>query len=357
MKFRNYLKDRFLYIIIYFISISVVISVMMLDLIIRKEPINIWNIVYSLILSSIFLGIIISIDYIKKKKFYSSIDYEIWENENLQYIFNIPDNINREYDFLKEVLIKNYLTYISILEKYRHTSKMQIDFNNRWIHEMKTPISVIKLMLENEKDKIIDENTRASYESIEEEIEKLSHGLEMALHTLRISDFELDLKIDEISLLEILRAAINENKSTFIVNSIYPKVDAEEDIIVKSDKKWIKFVVGQILSNGIKYSKVKEMENKDIIFKLYKKDKDVVLSIIDKGVGIPKADLDRVFDPFFTGKNGRKYLESTGMGLYLSKDICNRLGHGLDVKSTEGKGTMVSIIFYREKSIYNLENR
>ena len=100
MKFRNYLKDRFLYIIIYFISISVVISVMMLDLIIRKEPINIWNIVYSLILSSIFLGIIISIDYIKKKKFYSSNDYEICENENLQYIFNITDNINREYDFL-----------------------------------------------------------------------------------------------------------------------------------------------------------------------------------------------------------------------------------------------------------------
>ncbi len=357
MRFKDYLKDRFLYILIYFISISIVISIMMLDLIIRKESLNIWNIIYSFILSSIFLGIILSIDYIKKKKFYSSIDYEVWEDENLQYIFNIPDNINREYDFLKEVLIKNYLTYTSILEKYRHKSKMQIDFNNRWIHEMKTPISVIKLMLENEKDKIIDENTRANYESIEEEIEKLSHGLEMALHTLRINDFELDLKVEEISLLEILRTVINENKSAFIVNSMYPKIDAKEDIIVKSDKKWIKFVVGQILSNAIKYSKVKEMENKDIIFKLYRRDRDVVLSIIDKGVGIPKADLDRVFDSFFTGNNGRKYLESTGMGLYLSKEICNRLGHGLDVNSTEGKGTIVRIIFYMEKSIYSLENR
>ncbi|WMM24114.1 sensor histidine kinase [Tissierella sp. MB52-C2] len=356
MNFKDYLKDKLLYIIIYFISIFLVITIMMLDLIIRKERLNISNIIYGFVLSFIALGVIILINYMKKKKFYSPINYSIDKDEHLQYIFNIPDNINNEYKFLREALVRNYTIYIDKLEKYKRNAKTQMDFNNRWIHEMKTPVSVIKLMLENEKDKMIDETTRKSYESIEEEIEKLSHGLEMALHTLRVNEFELDFKVEEVSLLEVIRNVINENRSAFIVNSIFPKILSENDLIVISDKKWIKFVLSQILSNSIKYSKVKESENKDILIKIYKENNDIILSIKDRGVGIASGDLERVFDPFFTGKNGRKYLESTGMGLYLSKDICRRLGHGLDIKSREGEGTTVKVTFYNGKSIYNLEN-
>ncbi|WP_353093078.1 sensor histidine kinase [Tissierella praeacuta] len=354
MKFKDYIKDKLLYIVIYFISIFLVIAVMMLDIIIRKDRLNIANIIYSIILASIGLGVVILLEYIKKKRFYAPINYCLEKDEDLQYIYNIPDNINNEYDFLKQILVRDYNIYINTLEKYKKTTKSQMDFNNIWIHAMKTPVSVIRLMLENEKDKNIDENTRKSYESIEEEIEKLAHGLEMALYTLRINDFGLDFKVEDISLLEIVRTVINENKSTFIVNSIYPKVLSREDIFVKSDKKWVKFVISQIISNAIKYSKVKESENKDIIIKIYKEDDNTIVSIKDSGVGIPKVDLERVFDPFFTGINGRKYLESTGMGLYLSKDICSRLGHGINIDSIEGEETMVSITFYSGKSIYNL---
>lgn len=355
MGFKKYLKDRITYIIIYYLSILLVIFIMMLDLIIRKEPIKISNVFYCLILSSILLGLLIVIDYSKKKKFYEPINYGMEREENLEYIFNIPENISKEHDFLKEVLTRNYLIYMSILEKNQKKFKRQMDFNNRWIHEMKTPVSVIKLMLENEKDKNIEEITRKNYESIEEEIEKLSNGLEMALHTLRINDFELDFKVEEVSLNEIIRTVINENKSTFIVNSIYPKLVAEENVIVKSDKKWVKFIISQLLSNSIKYTKVKENGDKNIILHIYEENGKTILSIRDKGVGIPKGDLDRVFEPFFTGKNGRKYLESTGMGLYLLKDICDKLGHGIKVESIEGKGTTVSITFYKGKSIYNIQ--
>lgn len=130
---------------------------------------------------------------------------------------------------------------------------------------MKTPISVIKLILENERDKNIDETTRKNYESIEEEIEKLSNGLEMALYSLRVKDFEKDFKVEDVNIVEIVRKVINENKNAFIVNSIFPKIIVDEDLIVTSDKKWIKFVIGQIISNSIKYSKVKESEHKSII--------------------------------------------------------------------------------------------
>lgn len=354
MRLKDFLKDKFLYIIIYFISIILVIAIMMLDLRIRKESLKLSNITYALILSSIFLGIFLFIDYRKKKKFYNSISSILDKEKDLTHIFNIPDNISIEYDSFKEILINNYGDYIDTLERYRKSAETQNYFNNRWIHQMKTPVSVIKLILENEKDKKLDGNTKKNYESIAEEIEKLSHGLEMALYTLRVSNFEVDFKVEDVSLFQIVRSIINENKNAFIVNSIYPKIISEEDIIIKSDKKWIKFVVNQIISNSIKYSKVKDSNNKPINIKVYDEGEKTVLSIEDKGVGIPKQDLDRIFEPFFTGKNGRRYLESTGMGLYLVKDICDKLGHDIFIESIEGEGTIARIIFYHGKSIYNL---
>ena len=117
MGFKKYLKDRITYTIIYYLSILLVIFIMMLDLIIRKEPIKISNVFYCLILSSILLGLLIVIDYSKKKKFYEPINYGMEREENLEYIFNIPENISKEHDFLKEVLTRNYLIYMSILEK------------------------------------------------------------------------------------------------------------------------------------------------------------------------------------------------------------------------------------------------
>ncbi len=92
-----------------------------------------------------------------------------------------------------------------------------------------------------------------------------------------------------------------KTKNTFIVNSIYPKIISEEDLRVKSDKKWIKFVISQIISNSIKYSKVKDGQDKSIIIKLYKENDKTILSIEDRGVGIPEQDIDRVFNPFYRG--------------------------------------------------------
>ncbi|SHD76751.1 sensor histidine kinase [Schnuerera ultunensis] len=356
MKFRDYLKDRGLFIIFYFINSIFVMVVMMLDLIIRKERVKISNIVYALILSLVFLILLISIDYSKKKRFYNAINNGLEDNKSLEYIFNIPDNISKEHDIYKELLTKNYMIYENTLDKYKRLNKIQLDFNNRWIHQMKTPISVIKLILENEKDKNIDENTKKSYESIEEEIEKLSNGLEMALYALRVNDFGQDFRVEEINILEIVRNVINDNKNAFITNSVYPKIISEEDKRIKSDRKWIKFVVNQVISNSIKYTKVKKDKKKFIKVKVEEESERIILTIEDTGIGIPRQDLDRVFNPFFTGENGRRYKESTGMGLYLTKYIIDRLGHDIFIESQEGIGTKVHIIFYQGRNIYDLES-
>ncbi|AFS77366.1 sensor signal transduction histidine kinase [Gottschalkia acidurici 9a] len=312
------------------------------------------NIIYSFILVFVLLVFAIILDYMKKKSVYDSINYGLDAEYDMGHIFNIPDNISHEHDIFKKLLVNNYMNYEDTLEKYKKNYKTQMDFKSRWIHQMKTPVSVIKLMLENEKDKTTEKSTRRSYESIEEEIEKLSHGLEMALYTLRVNDFELDFKVEEVEILDVVRGIINENKNTFIMNSIYPKITSSENIKVKSDKKWIKFVLSQIICNSIKYSKVKKSDNKAIKISLDRSSDRTILSVADQGVGIPKEDIGRVFNSFYTGKNGRKYKESTGMGLYLAKDVCDKLGHDISVESIEGEWTRVNITFYDGKSIYNI---
>jgi len=353
MRLKDYLLDRLGYIILYYVSISIVIIIMLLELIIEKEQIKYTTIVYAFLMATVLLIISIVIDYLCKRSFYKAINSGLDGDSKLNYIFNIPDKINREQGMFKKILIQNHMQYENTLEKYRKSNKIQMDFKSRWIHQMKTPVSVIKLILEEEKDKSIDPQTRKSYESIEEEIEKLSHGLEMELYALRINDFEMDLRIEDINVSEVVRTVINENKNAFIVNSIYPKIEIDSNEVIKSDKKWLKFLISQIISNSIKYTKVKETENKYLLIELHREDRQTVLSIEDNGVGVPSEDIARVFNPFFTGKNGRKYLESTGMGLYLSKDICNKLGHDIQLTSVEGEWTRVSIIFYDGKSIYD----
>lgn len=352
MRFTDYLVDRLLYILFYFISIALVIIIISLDSINKNNDLNIGNILYAILISLVMLIAFLAIDYFRKREVYKSINRGL-ERDEFDYIFNMPDRANREHRAFKKLLTKNHMYYENTLDKYRKNYKASLNLKSRWIHQLKTPISVIKLLLEKEKEKNIDENTRKSYESIEEEIEKLSHGLEMELYSLRISDFEMDFKVEKINVVDVVRKAINENKNAFIVNSIYPRIESEEEIQVKSDKKWLKFIISQIISNSIKYTKVKDVEKKYIHISLSREEERTVLSIEDNGVGIPNKDLDRVFNAFFTGENGRKYYESTGMGLYLVKEICHKLGHGVELKSMEGIGTIVRIIFYDSRSIYD----
>lgn len=355
MRLKDYLLDRVLYIIFYYLSTALVIIIMALDLIIKDKKFDFRNIIYAFVISTVILCIFIAIDYLKKREVYKAINAGVGNEDNFDYIFNIPDNINKEHSVFKKLLTKNYMHYENTLDKYRKSYKSQMNYKSRWIHQMKTPVSVIKLMLENEKDKDIDSDTRKSYESIEEEIEKLSHGLEMELYSLRINDFEMDFKVENVDVLDIVRTVINENKNALIVNSIYPKIKSGESILVDSDKKWLKFIISQIVSNSIKYTKVKDVENKYIHINLYRGNDRTILSIEDNGVGIADKDMSRIFNPFFTGENGRRFSESTGMGLYLTKEICDRLGHSIDIESIEYKGTKVNITFYDGKSIYNLE--
>ena len=140
------------------------------------------------------------------------------------------------------------------------------------------------------------------------------------------------------------------------MNSVFPKMEGVEDFYVTSDRKWLEFIIEQIIQNSIKYTKVKNMEGKKVLIRLSEKEKERLLLIEDNGVGIAKEDLGRVFNPFFTGENGRNYTESTGMGLYLVKSVLDGLGHSIEIESEEGSFTRVKIIFPKKRHIYSLDS-
>lgn len=350
MNFRNHVKDRIGYALIFFVNALLIILTMNLTLIINERKIPKENIFYAFLISAVLFGFFIIFDYIRMKPFYSYLNKAADSKVDLENILNIPEARNHEQSMYNKIMNESYKSYNDKLSKYEENQKQYIYFINQWVHQMKTPVSVINLLLQDKNN----ENFKQTLESISEENEKIAHGLEMMLYNARLSQFNLDFKVEKVDLLPLIRKVINDNKKALIRHSIYPKVIGAQTMEVETDSKWISFVINQILVNAIKYSKDTSSEEKYIIFEVKDEGSRIVLSIEDQGIGIPKEDRSRVFNAFFTGTNGRKTEESTGMGMYLSKRICDELGHGLTLESEEGKGTTFFITFYRGKTIFNI---
>jgi len=353
MSFIKHLKDRIGYLVIYFLNTLLIILTMNLTLIINHKDVSTGNILYAFLISSVLFIIFMTYDYLRMKPFYNYLNKAVEGKGDLDSILNISETRTQEQAMFNQILQESYRGYADKLAKYEENQKQYMYFINQWVHQMKTPVSVINLLLQDRADENIDD----TLDSIAEENEKITHGLEMMLYNARLTQFNLDFKVEKTDILSIVRQVINNNKKSLIRHSIYPKIICPETIYVETDSKWIAFVINQILVNAIKYSKDVALEEKYVTFEIKDEGPRTVLSIEDQGIGIPKEDRTRVFNAFFTGKNGRKTSESTGMGMYLSKRICDKLGHGLTFESEEGKGTKFFIVFYKGKTIFNTESQ
>jgi len=349
VKLKDFLKDKLSYVVVYFFSNALVILIMYLSLIINKVKFSKGNVVYAFLISSFLFIVFLTYDYYKSKSFKSQLNRILSSEDDLDYILNLGTPNTEEQLAFKKILIKLYKICNNKTAKYEEEHKQYIYFVNQWVHQMKTPIAIINLILQDE----INEENKKVFESIAEENEKLQHGLDMMLYNARLNEFNGDFNVERLDIIDIVRKVINQNKKSLIRNHIFPKIINNENIAVETDRKWISFAINQIVVNAIKYSRAKAGENKHITFDIVEEASKIILSIKDEGIGIPKEDLTRVFNAFFTGKNGRKTDESTGMGMYLTKRICDKLGHGINVKSEEGKGAAFSIEFYKIKNIFN----
>lgn len=286
-------------------------------------------------LYGIFLGVFVLVCYLfyqyySRRQFYSRLNQPLESlDESFQETEQTPVS-----EALKVLLREQYKHYQTQIKKLESAQDEHLKFIDQWVHQMKTPLSVIELSAHN-----LDEPDSSN---IREETDRMKTGLNTVLYMARLRSIEQDFHIKPVVLSKIIHEVNGENKRFYIRNKVYPKLQIEKELTVESDEKWIYFMLMQLINNAVKYSAGK---SNHILLSLYEKDNEAVLEVKDYGVGIPNTDVKRVFAPFFTGENGRKFRESTGMGLYLTKEVAEYLRHRIEIDSTVEEGTTFRIIF------------
>lgn len=329
MKFIDFLKDNVISILIYIITLALA-SFVLVAFKLDYSVIIVLNILF--IISGI---LIISLKYYHKNKFYKVFFHNL-ERLSKKYLIleTLPDAstyeeklfVNALYDINKS-MIENINLYESNIIEFK-------EFVEIWIHEVKIPISSMVLKCHNHKEKY-----DKSFFSL---IRRLDNIIDEILYYVRSENTEKDFSISEVDLKEVVRNVGIKNKDDLLENKICFESNIPSKIIVHSDKKWLEFIINQIMNNCIKYKKEKDSF---ININVTDSDDKVSLEIYDNGIGIPKKDLPRVFEKSFTGSNGRDKVKSTGMGLYIIKKLCDRLGHNIMVVSIESEYTKVIIEF------------
>lgn len=222
------------------------------------------------------------------------------------------------------------------------------DYYSMWVHQIKTPISAMKLLLEAEREELgllICDEEQSQYllsdnmDSFEDELFRIEEYVGMALQYQRVSSTENDFVLEKVSVDGVIRDTIKKYAKIMIRRHIginYSGTGQE----VYTDGKWLAFMLEQILSNAIKYTPqgfvtIETAEEKDRFF----------ITIKDTGIGIKAEDLPRVFEKGYTGYNGHADKKATGIGLYLCRQMADKLGHTIRMESEIGKGTKVWIGF------------
>lgn len=233
-----------------------------------------------------------------------------------------PKNlIEEDYTNLIANINKDYKDYIS---KSDIAKTDMLDYYTMWVHQIKTPISAMKLLIQTSDSEISGD--------LSSELFKIEQYVEMVLSYIRLDSSENDFVIKEYDLDDIIRQAIRKYAPLFIRKKI--ALDFQNtNCKVLTDEKWLVFVIEQLLSNAIKYT------NKGKISIYLLEDKKLVIE--DTGIGIAEEDIPRIFEKGFTGYNGRTDKKATGLGLYLCKKIMTKLSHGISIESEVGVKTKV----------------
>lgn len=272
----------------------------------------------------------------KKRTFYNDIQKKL---NDLDKKFLISEMIQRP-DFFEGNFFYDAIYDInkSMYENVREQEKSVCDFKDyveMWIHEIKLPISALSLMNYTENK---------NFRSFRQQVDKISHYVEQILYYVRADTPQNDFLMKKCNLDELLNEILLEHKDV-LISEKFTISKQNTDVCVISDAKWIKFILGQLINNSIKYKKGKTGY---LGFDVSQDEKCVILCVEDHGIGVAAEDTNRVFEKSFTGKNGREVASSTGMGLYISRKMCEKLGHEIWLESTEGEFAKVFIRFGKD---------
>lgn len=272
-------------------------------------------------------------EYQKRKRYFSKmetvlaqIDQRFLLGEMMPYSERLEDQLYREM-----IRMSNH----SVIEKIRAAEETKNDYREyieSWVHEIKAPITSVALMCENHRSEV----TRR----ISSENGKIENYVDMALYYARSDEVYKDYLIQETDLAAVAAEVVGCGKYYFIQNAVRVEIDCKDCVL--TDRKWIAFILNQILQNSLKYRRAT-----DACIRIYtvKEPKNVRLVVEDNGIGIKEEEVPRIFEKNFTGTNGRNHERSTGMGLYLCEKLCTKLGIGIHAASEEHVGTKVMLEF------------
>ena len=242
-----------------------------------------------------------------------------------------PDRAEEQvFNQLLKMSEKSMLERIGEVERERGEYRAYIE---QWVHEVKTPITALKLLCEN--------NRSPFSRDVLAELENINRYTEQALYYARSEHTEKDYSIREMNLADVVHGALADNKYLLRQCDMAITVDDLEPVVY-ADDKWVRFILNQIISNAVKY---RPPQHPALRIFTERSGDQVLLSIADNGIGIPESDLPRIFEKGFTGQNGRTIHSSTGIGLYLCKRLCDKLGIGLAASSSD-KGTTITLSFH-----------
>ena len=265
-------------------------------------------------------------DYRKYKNHHQNLKYI---KEDLDFLDDFPQDIYLEEKIYQEMIQQLQKKAFQLSKENQQKYNDMIDYYTKWVHQIKTPIAGLKLIIQNDYP---DEKMLV-------ELLKIEQYVNMALQYVRLDHIHHDLSFQKVSLDELVSQEIKKQSLFFFQKNI--KVDYQiQDQQILTDEKWSSFAIEQVLSNALKYTKEGSITFYNEGEKLY---------IKDSGIGIKESDLPRVFEKGFTGFQGRNDKKASGLGLYLCKNIFDQLGHLISIESKVGQGTPVGLDFSKKE--------
>lgn len=338
----NFIKQNYIWILM-IITMSCIHLLYMYLIGARKQ-----DVVYAAVLDAILLLITVFVGYLryssKVKALSNALKRPVEEQAQL------PEATD-DVEILYHRLLENQSIARSESESSAAVRQSRMrDYYSMWVHQIKTPISAMKLLLEAEREELgqlmCDEEQQAAFkelsdnlDSFEDELFRIEEYVGMALQYQRVSSTENDFVLEKVSLDGVIRDTIKKYAKIMIRRHIGINYSGTKKQVY-TDEKWLAFILEQILSNAIKYTQqgfvtIETAEEKDRFF----------ITIKDTGIGIKAEDLPRVFEKGYTGYNGHADKKATGIGLYLCRQMADKLGHTIRMESELGKGTKVWIGF------------
>lgn len=287
------------------------------------------SVIYISLFNLLIFVVYIIWDVIRKRKFNSSFQ----SLESLDDVVGMPAGETPNQRIIYEKLDELRVKHQEELDKESQRTRENLDELTRFIHDMKMPVTTMKLMI----DDLHGEEGR----KISVEWTRLNSMLNEVLYLQRMPNIKNDLYIEEINLAELLNTSVKKLREICMQKNIGFDINLSEPVVY-TDRKWMQFVLDQIITNSVKYS-----GNNDILINGEVVNGQMTLTITDYGRGIKQKDIGRIFDSGFTSTSDHDDEQSTGMGLYLTKEVCSVLGVNIGVTSRYGEYTTIMLTFSR----------